>query len=309
MQHGAISSATIEAMAQHAMRPREGVVAGLLRFARKQPIGAASATVLLLIVFTAVFADLVATADPKVQIMTDRLSTPGTVREDGFIYWFGTDGLGRDVLSRVVHGARISLAVGVLAVSVGTIGGLFLGMFSGLRGGRLDMVLQRVMDAKQSIPTLIFAMLLIAVLGSANWVIPFAIGIGQIPRANRIIRGNTLSVVQEAYIDAARVIGARESRILIQHIMPNVMAATLIIFSTSIGAAIVAESTLSFLGVAFPPPIATWGGMLTIQGRQYMMRGPWLLIVPAFALSLTVLCFNFLGDAIRDSLDPRLRGR
>ena len=193
MQQGAISSATIEAMAQHAMRPRQGAVAGLLRFIRKQPIGAASAAGLILIVLAAVFANQIAAEDPKVQVMSYRLSTPGTVRDDGFIYWFGTDGLGRDVLSRVVHGARVSLAVGVAAVSVGTIGGLFLGMFSGLRGGRLDMILQRVMDAKQSIPTLIFAMLLIAVLGTANWVIPFAIGIGQVPRANRIIRGNTLS--------------------------------------------------------------------------------------------------------------------
>lgn len=309
MQQESISNTAIEAMAKQAMRPSHGALAGVRTFIRKQPIGTLAAVILGIITFSGIFAEVVSTTDPTAQTMRYALKPPLTMSTDGFIYWLGTDALGRDVFSRIVHGARISLAVGATAVMIGTVGGLFLGMLSGYRRGRLDMILQRVMDAKQAIPTLILAMMLVAVMGKALWVTAFAIGVTQIPRANRIIRSNTLSVVQEAYIDAAKAIGARESRILWQHIMPNVMATTLIVFSTSIGGAIVTEATLSFLGLAAPPPLATWGGMLTIQGRQYMLAAPWLLIIPAVALSLTVLCFNFLGDSIRDALDPRLRGR
>jgi peptide/nickel transport system permease protein len=309
MQQQSVSESTIVSMAKQAMRPQHGALTGLVTFIRKQPIGSAAGLLLLIITFSGVFAELVSTTDPTEQRMRYALSPPGTITSDGFIFLLGTDALGRDVFSRTVHGARISLSVGVVAVMIGTVGGLLLGMFSGYRRGSLDMITQRIMDAKQAIPTLIFAMMLVAVMGKALWVTAVAIGIAQIPRANRIIRGNTLSVIQEAYIDAAKAIGARESRILLQHIMPNVMATTLIVFSTSIGAAIVTESTLSFLGLAAPPPLATWGGMLTIQGRQYMLAAPYLLVIPAVALSVTVLAFNFLGDSIRDALDPRLRGR
>ena len=183
-----------------------------------------------------------------------------------------------------------------------------MGMISGYRGGRMDMVLQRVADSMQAIPTLILAMLFVAVLGQSLVITALAIGITQIPRANRVIRSNVLSVIQEPYVEAAKAMGACEGRIIFQHIMPNVMATTLIVFSTSIGAAIVTGATLSFLGLA-APPLATWGGMLSRQGRDYMMPAPWLVITPAIALSLTVLAFNFLGDSIRDVLDPRLRGR
>ena len=182
-------------------------------------------------------------------------------------------------------------------------------MVTGFRGGRTDMITQRIMDSIQAIPTLILAMMLVAALGTSLMITAVAIGVTQIPRANRIIRSNVLSVVREPYVEAAKAMGAREGRILLQHVLPNVMATTLIVFSTSIGAAIVVESTLSFLGLAAPPPLATWGGMLTIQGRQYMMVAPWLLVAPAVALSITVLAFNFLGDSIRDVLDPRLRNR
>jgi ABC-type dipeptide/oligopeptide/nickel transport system permease subunit len=171
------------------------------------------------------------------------------------------------------------------------------------------MILQRVMDALQAIPTLILAMILVAILGKDLWVTALAIGVTQIPRANRVIRSSVLSVAQELYIEAARTVGSRDRRILFAHILPNVMPVTLIVFSTSIGAAIVIEATLSFLGLAAPPPLTTWGGMLTLQGRQYMLVAPWLLIVPATALSVTVLAFNFLGDSVRDALDPRIRGR
>lgn len=274
-----------------------------------QPIGAISAGVVMGLILIAILADVLSPRDPTEQLIREALQPPLTISGDGTVYVFGTDAQGRDVLSRLLHGARISLAVGVAAVAVGTIGGLVLGIVSGYRGGRIDLVVQRMMDSLQAIPTLILAMMLVAVFGTDLRVTALAIGITQIPRANRIIRGNVLTVAQELYVEAARATGATSLRIMKQHILPNVMATTIIVFSTSIGAAIVTEATLSFLGLAAPPPLATWGGMLTIQGRQYMLSAPWLLIAPAMALSITVLAFNFLGDAIRDVLDPRLRGR
>lgn len=307
---GQAQTIALDGLAREIQRTRPSRAAQVLRLIKAQPIGTVAFLILFVIIVAGVFAEWVSTQDPTAQTIRDSLKPPGFVSpRDGTFYIFGTDALGRDVYSRLVHGARISLAVGVAAVIIGTVGGLFLGMVSGYRGGRLDMIVQRIMDAKQAIPTLIFAMMLVAVMGKALWVTALAIGITQIPRANRIIRSNVLSVIQEQYIEAAKAMGAREGRIILQHIMPNVMAVTLIVFSTSIGGAIVTEATLSFLGLAAPPPLATWGGMLTIQGRQYMMAAPWLLILPAVALSLTVLAFNFLGDSIRDVLDPRLRGR
>jgi ABC-type dipeptide/oligopeptide/nickel transport system permease subunit len=228
------------------------------------------------------------------------------------MYILGTDSLGRDVFSRIVHGARISLSVGAASVMIGTIGGLLIGLISGYRGGRVDMFIQRIMDSLQAIPTLVLATLLVASLGPSGRnliVTAIAIGVTQIPRANRVIRSNVFSVTREVFVESAKAVGARESRIIFRHILPNIVPTTLIIFSTSIGAAIVTEATLSFLGLAAPPPWVTWGGMLTIQGRQFMVTAPWLLIAPAVALSITVLAFNFLGDAVRDEMDPRLRGR
>jgi ABC-type dipeptide/oligopeptide/nickel transport system permease subunit len=299
----------IDALAGTLGRPRRSRLTKALALARRQPIGTIALMALLVIGFCGIFAELVSAKDPTAQVIRDSLKGPGFVGRDGTYYLFGTDALGRDVWSRLVYGARISLSVGVTAVCIGTIGGLLLGMLTGYRGGRIDMVLQRIMDSMQAIPTLILAMMLVAALGTSLVITAVAIGFTQIPRANRIIRSNVLSVVREPYVEAAKAMGASEARILFQHIMPNVMATTLIVFSTSIGAAIVTEATLSFLGLAAPPPLATWGGMLTIQGRQYMMVAPWLLIAPAAALSITVLAFNFLGDSIRDVLDPRLRNR
>jgi ABC-type dipeptide/oligopeptide/nickel transport system permease subunit len=296
-------------VAQRASRKRRSRAIDLIC---RQPIGLLSAVVLLTIILAGVLADLISPRDPAAQLLRDSLKPPGTLDREGVIYWLGTDSLGRDVLSRIVHGARISLAVGGASVLIGTIGGLLIGLISGYRGGRLDLFIQRIMDSVQAIPTLVLATLLVASLGPSgrNLVVTaIAIGITQIPRANRVIRSNVLSVSREVFVESAKAVGAPEARIIFRHILPNVVATTLIIFSTSIGAAIVTEATLSFLGLAAPPPWVTWGGMLTIQGRQFMVSAPWLLIAPAIALSVTVLAFNFLGDAVRDEMDPRLRGR
>lgn len=280
---------------------------GVVTLVRRQPPGVAAVAFLFLVAVCAIFAEVVAPFDPTAQNIREGLHPPLTIGRNDLFFFFGTDAQGRDVFSRVVHGARISLSVGFTAVAIGTLGGLALAVLSGYRGGRVDMVIQRVMDSIQAIPTLILAMMLVAVLGTSLVITALAIGVTQIPRANRVIRSNVLMVMAEPYVEAARSVGASSLRLMLRHILPNVMSTTLIVFSTSIGAAIVTEATLSFLGLAAPPPLATWGGMLTIQGRQYMLVAPWLLIVPAVALSLTVLAFNFLGDALRDALDPRLR--
>jgi peptide/nickel transport system permease protein len=298
-----------ELIAQRASQRRRSRAVELIR---RQPIGLLSAVVLLTIILAGVFADLISPRDPAAQLLRDSLKPPGTLDREGVAYWLGTDSLGRDVFARILHGARISLAVGGASVIIGTIGGLLIGLVSGYRGGRVDMFIQRVMDSLQAIPTLVLATLLVASLGPAGRnliVTAIAIGITQIPRANRVIRSNVLSVSREVFVESAKAVGAPEARIIFRHILPNVVATTLIIFSTSIGAAIVTEATLSFLGLAAPPPWVTWGGMLTIQGRQFMVTAPWLLVAPAVALSITVLAFNFLGDAVRDEMDPRLRGR
>jgi peptide/nickel transport system permease protein len=287
-------------------RPR---VARLWRLVRLQPAGAIAAVALLAIALTGVFANVVAPSDPTAQVIPDALLPPLGVGQNGTLYLLGTDGLGRDVFSRLIYGARISLAVGVAAVCIGTLGGMLIGVLSGYRGGRVDMVVQRLSDAMQAIPTLILALLLVSVLGKSLLVTAIAIGVTQIPRVNRLIRSNVLAVVHEPYIEAARSAGAHELRIALRHILPNVVPLALVVFSTSIGGAIVVEATLSFLGLAAPPPLATWGGMLSLDGQQFMLRAPWLLAAPAAALSVTVLCFNFVGDAVRDLLDPRLRYR
>jgi peptide/nickel transport system permease protein len=284
-------------------------LARVWRATKTEPVGAVAAAILLVIGLAGIFAGVVAAQDPTAQAIPDSLLAPGGVGQHGSLYLLGTDALGRDVYSRLVYGARISLAIGVSAVTLGTIGGLILGVASGYRAGRTDTVLQRVMDAVQAIPTLILALMLVSILGKSLAVTAIAIGITQVPRANRIIRSNVLTVAREPYIEAARATGASELQIMWRHILPNVVPITLVVFSTGIGAAIVVEATLSFLGLAAPPPLASWGGMLSIDGQQFMLRAPWLLVAPAAALSVTVLCFNFVGDAARDLLDPRLRGR
>lgn len=284
----------------------------LRQIVEREPVGALAGLIVAVIVICAVFAEVVAPQDPNAQALRFALRPPGASGPNGITYLMGSDSLGRDVCSRLIFGARVSLSIGVAAVLIGTIGGLLVGVFSGYRGGRADVVIQRVMDSVQAIPTLVLAMLLVASIGPAGrtlTVTALAIGVTQLPRANRVIRSSVLSLAREDYISAARAIGASEWRVMLRHILPNVIPTALIIFSTSVGTAIVTEATLSFLGLAAPPPLASWGGMLTIQGRQFMVTAPWLLIAPAVALSLTVLSFNFIGDSVRDLLDPRMRGR
>jgi peptide/nickel transport system permease protein len=280
-----------------------GRVGRLLRIARQKPLGTISAVVIVVLVATAVFAPLIAPYDPT--LTNPRIKLHGS----SAAHLFGTDNLGRDVFSQIVYGARTSLWAGVTATIFGTILGSLIGMASGYAGGRVDMVIQRCMDALQALPLIVLLLVVVVAVGPSLWNIIWALSIGILPAAGRIIRGNALSVKTETYIEAARVVGCRPARILFRHVLPNVMAYILVIASVTIGGAILAEAGLSFLGLGVPPPTPSWGGMLTNSGRRFFETQPSLALYPGLAITITVLAFNLLGDTLRDVLDPRLRGR
>lgn len=267
----------------------------------KKPVGAASALVIGILVAAALLAPYVAPFDP-IAISIETFQAPNTT------YFFGTDDLGRDMFSRILHGSRISLYVGFLAVCLGSLGGALVGLISGFAGGWIDMVIQRIVDAVLAFPGIVLAMSLVAVLGTSTTNALLAIAIVIIPFQSRVVRGAVLSVKQNVYIEAAQTIGATPQRIMFRHVLPNVVAPILILISASLGNAILIEAGLSFLGLSTQPPEPSWGLMLSGTGRRYMEEAPWLAIFPGLAIAITVLAFNLLGDVIRDVLDPRLRG-
>jgi peptide/nickel transport system permease protein len=275
----------------------------LARAARSYPLGAFGGLVLLLLVLVAVLAPYVATHDPLAQDVDRRLEAPSSD------YWLGSDFLGRDAYSRIVFGARVSLYVGLLSVLLGTSIGLLLGLTSGYVGGRFDLSLQRLVDIFMGFPGLIFAMILVVALGASINNVTLAIGITMTPRVVRLARGSALTVKEEVYILASQAIGASSLRILLRHVLPNSLAPVFVLATGNLGAAIISESGLSFLGLGVPPPSPAWGGMLNEGATGGMEVAPWLAVFPGLALSIVVFSFAFLGDALRDALDPRLRGR
>src|SRR5262245_26026822 len=275
----------------------------LWNLAKRKPLGAISAALILLLVFTAIFADVLAPVDPLFTQPEIRLQSPS------WQYPFGTDDIGRDVLSRIIYGARLSLWVGLLAVGIGTVAGTLIGLISGYWEGWLDLGLQRIMDALMTIPGLILALAIVSVLTPNTTNAMLAIAIVIIPGNSRIVRGAVLSAKQNPYVEAARALGCRHLRIIASHILPNVTAPILIIASIWLGNAIFIEASLSFLGLGTQPPTPSWGLMLSSTGRAFMEQAPWLAIFPGLAISLAVLGFNLFGVALRDIWDPKLRGR
>jgi ABC-type dipeptide/oligopeptide/nickel transport system permease subunit len=270
---------------------------------KRKPLGAASAILIAIIVLTAIFADVISPYDPLEADPRIRLAPPSQA------HFFGTDDIGRDVFSRIIHGSRISLWVGLLAVGIGTAVGMVIGLTCGYWEGRLDMILQRVMDALQAIPGLVLALAIVAVLKPSTTNAMLAIAMVIIPGNSRIVRGAVLSTKQNRYVEAAQAIGCQHPRILITHILPNVTAPILVIASIWLGNAILIEATLSFLGVGTQPPTPSWGLMLSSTGRAFMEQAPWLAFFPGMAISLAVLGFNLFGDTLRDAWDPKLRTR
>ena len=271
------------------------------RFALKYPLGAIGGATLLVIVFVAVFASQIAPYDPLFQ------DTPSRLQGPGIEFWFGTDSLGRDAFSRLVFGSRISLFVGLISVAIGTTTGTFLGVTSAYFGGWFDLQIQRVVDAFMGFPSLVLALVLVMALGGSLTNVTLAIAITLIPRMVRISRSSALSVKSEVYVLSAQALGCSSTRVVLRYIVPNSLAPVFVLATSYLGTAIVAEASLSFLGLGVPAPHPSWGGMLQFGARGYLEVAPWLAIFPGIALSLVVFSFSFLGDALRDALDPRLR--
>jgi len=253
-----------------------------------------------IVVIVAVFAPWIAPYNPIQIDLLHRLETPSAS------HWMGVDHLGRDIFSRVVYGARISLQVGVVSVALGTVLGLIFGALSGWVGGRFDSIVMSIMDAIYAFPAILLALALVAAFGPGLITVMTAIAIVRIPIFARTVRGSVLAEREVEYITAARTIGVRSGRILVRHVFPNIMAPMIVVTTTYFATAIVVEASLSFLGLGVPPPAASWGVMLN-DGRQYMAANPHVVIYPGLAISLTVLGFNLLGEGLRDVLDPRLR--
>jgi len=268
---------------------------------KRKPLGMISAALIIVLVFTAIFANLLAPYDPLAAQPEIRLAPPS------WAHPFGTDDIGRDVLSRVIYGSRISLWVGLLAVGIGTCAGMVIGLVCGYWEGRLDLVLQRIMDAVMTIPGLILALAIVSVLKPSTTNAMLAIAMVIIPGNSRVVRGAVLSAKQNRFVEAAQAIGCKDYRIIASHILPNVTAPILILASIWLGNAILIEASLSFLGVGTQPPDPSWGLMLSSTGRAFMEQAPWLAVFPGAAISLSVFGFNLFGDTLRDAWDPKLR--
>ncbi|MBI2205066.1 MAG: ABC transporter permease [Candidatus Rokubacteria bacterium] len=280
-----------------------GWARSVLRFAHRKPLGAASGAVLTLCVLAALLAPVVSPHDPVAQDVPNQFRSPDRT------YWMGTDHLGRDVLSRIIHGARISLSVGFLAVGVAALIGIVAGTSSAYFGGLLDLLLQRVIDTMMGVPALVVAMVIMFVLGSSLTNVVLAITVAYTPQFVRIVRSEALAVKETDYVVAAAASGASSARVLGFHIIPNTLTSVFVFATGALGGAIVAEASLSFLGLGIPPPAPSWGQMLQGAARLHMETFPWLVIFPGLTITLVVYAFNMLGDALRDVLDPRLRER
>ena len=275
---------------------RDSVAAVVRRFVRKKPLGAAGGVLVLIMVVTAIFADMLQTHDP---IATDAAAT---LARPGEAHWLGTDHLGRDIYSRIVHGARVSLIVGIGSTLLGSVLGGIIGLLSGYAGGKTDLI------AQQGLPLLVLALVMSASLGPSVQNVIIAISIPIVPRAARIIRASVLSIREMQYVEAARALGLRHLRIAFRHVLPNTIGPFIVLVTAQLGAAILVEAALSFLGLGVPEPYPSWGRMLSVSAAEYAQKAPHLVLLPGIAISLAVFGSNLFGDALRDTLDPRLRG-
>ena len=278
----------------------------VLQFMLQQPLGAAGLAFIGLLGVCAVFAPWVAPYDPLTVDYGAMLGAPS--RE----HWLGTDSFGRDVLSRIIYGARTALAVGVLASFAGSTLGAIIGVVSAYFGGKVDLVIQRFMDVLLSFPIIVLAITVVAVLGKnivlgvdVNLVI--AIGLPMMPKVARVVRSSALSIRELPYIDAARTAGFSNTRIIFRHMVPNVVAPYLIMLTAFVAQAILAEASLSFLGLGVTEPTASWGLMLSGAAADFYEQAPWMIVFPGIAISLAVFAFNLFGDSLRDWLDPKIK--
>jgi len=284
------------------VRRRGPFASFLIRLFKEKPLGAAGAVIFTLFLFCGIFADFLAPYGMNQISPLNRLKPPS------WQHPFGTDNLGRDMFSRCLYGAQLSVIIGFCAAGVATIISVLLGILTGYLGGRFDLITQRFVDAWMSFPDLIILIVVVSVLGPGMPQIIGTLGLLLGIAGSRIIRSAVISVRENMYVHAAQSVGARTPRILWRHILPNVMPPIIVLFTTRVGTVILAESGLSFLGLGVPPPAPTWGGMLSGSGRTFMFQGPWLALAPGLCLTLVVYSTNMFGDALRDLLDPRMRG-
>ena len=270
-------------------------------FVRRYPLGAIGAAIMGLFVFAAIFAPLITVYDPLSTNAALSLARPSAA------HWLGCDFMGRDVYSRIVYGARISLAVGIGSTMLGGGIGVLIGLSSGYLGGWVDLAAQRLIDILQSLPLIVMALLMAASLGPSLHNTIIAISIALIPSSARIVRANTLSLRELPFVESAKAVGMGEMRIAFRHVLPNTLAPLIVLGTAQLGATILIEATLSFLGLGVPEPHPSWGRMLSELAAEYVRTAPWLVIFPGLAISAVVFGTNLLGDAIRDVLDPRQR--
>ena len=274
----------------------------LRRLVKEKPLGAIGGVITLVLLFTGLFADVLA---PYGMNETDKLNflAPPSAQ-----YWLGTDHLGRDMLSRIIFGARVSVVVGLTSSAITVAIAVFIGVLSGYIGGPFDLTVQRVVDAVMALPGLVLLLVIISMIGPGMWSVIVTLGVLGGISSSRIIRSAVIGIKENAYVSAAQAIGCRRSTMFLRHLLPNIMAPIIILFSLNIPGVILSEASLSFLGFGIPAPQPSWGGMLGGKARPYMMSAPWMVLWPGIALAVVVFGTNIFGDALRDLLDPRLRG-
>jgi peptide/nickel transport system permease protein len=273
------------------------------KFIVTKPLGAIGGALILVMVITAIFADALAPYNPYEINQRLQFTAPSLQ------HWLGTDEFGRDMLTRLIYGARIALFIGLVAAFIGSTAGAILGVFSAYMGGKVDLIVQRIMDVLLAFPLLILALAIVSVLGRSIPNVVLAIAIPIIPRTTRIVRSSALSVKEHSYVEAAHAVGSQHWRVMARHILPNVMAPYLIMLTAQFGNAILVEASLSFLGLGTAEPTPSWGLMLSGSAAAYAEKAPWVAIFPGLAITLAVFGFNLFGDSLRDALDPKLRHR
>lgn len=293
---------SINAGALSTRKPRSFLWDLFYRLVKEKPLGTFGAAIVIVLLLAGIFANFIAPYGYNDPYVAARLSPPSgkTI--------LGTDQMGRDVLSRIIYGARISmivsLATSTLSVAIST----SIGIFSGFAGGRTDLIVQRFVDAWMCFPGIFLILTIMAILGPGLLQVIIVLGVSGGISGSRVIRSTVINIKENVYVEAARSIGCPTGKLLFRHILPNVTAPIIIMFTTGMGAAIIAEASISFLGWGIPPPTPSWGGMLSTSGRTYMLTAPWLAVWPGLALTIVVYGINMFGDALRDLLDPRLRG-
>jgi peptide/nickel transport system permease protein len=298
----ATNAASVEIVTKERKRP-PFLIEVFTRLVKEKPLGTVGGAIVLILFLVGIFANFLAPFGYNDIFLAHRLEAPSSA------FWLGTDNLGRDLMSRIIYGARISMIVGLCVPTITMCLSLMVGGLSGYFGGKYDLVVQRFVDTIQCFPPLVIMLTVVAVTGPGLLQVILILGVmGGIGGGTRVNRSAVIGVKGNVYIEAARAIGATNSRIFLRHILPNIMAVVIVSFSMGMGGAILAEASLSFLGFGIPPPTPSWGGMLSGSGRKFMLQAPWMVLWPGVALSLAVYGMNMLGDGLRDVLDPRLRG-